>query len=257
MVRRFNSIITNGTRHILNVNTSTRNVDSRKSAIGVYPLADYVLVYGASSASEGVELCVKTGMGIGEKAIVNGGQKIYTRCRKISERQKLWDKAEVIKLLLEFDLELLNGIVVDVLPSLDANGKGRVALAEETNEPKPFRHSFEDDKSRFEAGGGGGERGGGEEEERGKREKEKGKKGDREGEGGEGGEREGGEGGGERGRGEEGTGGHEEGGDGKAGGKGGGPGGKRAERGAIGAEKEERGGRIEESWEGGEARRRR
>ncbi|GJX76699.1 hypothetical protein Tco_0323510 [Tanacetum coccineum] len=27
MVRRFNSIITNGTRHILNVNTSTRNVE--------------------------------------------------------------------------------------------------------------------------------------------------------------------------------------------------------------------------------------
>ncbi|GJW51285.1 heat shock cognate 70 kDa protein-like protein, partial [Tanacetum coccineum] len=53
-------------------------------------------------------------------------------------------------LLLEFDPELLNGIVVDVLPSLDANGKGRVALAEETNGPKPFRHSFEDDKSRFE-----------------------------------------------------------------------------------------------------------
>nr|GEU42090.1 phospholipase D zeta 1-like isoform X1 [Tanacetum cinerariifolium] len=51
---------------------------------------------------------------------------------------------------LEFEPELLDGMVVDVLPSLDANGKGRVALGEETNEPKHFRHSFEDEKCRFD-----------------------------------------------------------------------------------------------------------
>ncbi|GJZ88234.1 putative reverse transcriptase domain-containing protein [Tanacetum coccineum] len=39
MVCRFNSIITNGTRHILNVNTSTRNVEPGRSCAGIVAFA--------------------------------------------------------------------------------------------------------------------------------------------------------------------------------------------------------------------------
>ncbi|GJZ05094.1 hypothetical protein Tco_0538369 [Tanacetum coccineum] len=53
---------------------------------------------------------------------MNGGQKICPRYRKISEQQKLWDKAEVITMLLvTLDDQGTSKMVVIKIPSGELN----------------------------------------------------------------------------------------------------------------------------------------